>query len=570
MAWLWACPLGPKVTTSTNASDVFADRKFGKLPPLTLSLSLRLPRLYDLDVRSVVLSSLHAASHRKGHGLPAEIGLLSWVSLIGNTLLVLLQLAKPELDDTESVYVRVLDHGTVLSAGTDWQAFWVGGGSTGAFDASGRLISRRRGRTGICLRGFFRYCCCCCSYLGSERARPNSEALQDAGIAWPIAGVEDGFPTDTLNDSLLGSVGLESSSGNGPSGIKSNWGLSRVAPGSANEQGSGRGLGRISRSLSSMLGRSDKAARQDRDGASEAGFQQRNYFPSNLGGASPLASRIRTAPGSRRSRDRSLVSPSYSVAFASRPPPQPAAPVFGVSITRWRLVDADGVPAAQGSPSDVASIDRTSMGLSVKGLSSSRRVNLRGYDAPPPPPREPPSASTMDIATKTGLCYESGGDETQAPATALTLQLELSVRSSGRGEIDWWGRHGDSYPGATSGRGFAAAGRSVDSGRAAAAASDWRVWRSCPADVVALYDALALRFGPEFCGRVPRPQLRTPMTIAMVPSAASKQGDDEGSQSATAVSLAAVAAPHRADIQRDARTVGAFLRGLLGQRQFLR
>lgn len=446
-----------------------------------------------------MLSSLKAASQLEGHGLPAEIGFLGWVSFFANAFLVLLQLGKPELDDIESVYVRVLDRGTVIPAGTGWQTFWTGGGGD-EFDPSGRVISRRRERERGCW-GFWG-----CLRSGAEGGE--NGVVSGAGV-WPVAGVDSGT-SDMLNESLLGTVGLESSRGGSVFALEGKrgrgWTASRSSSG---DRRSGGCFGRTGISLCSMFGRTSKAAGDDGGGESERDLQRRSHFQTNPG---ELSCSMVVGP------------PRYSVAIAPRPPPQAAAPVYGVFVTRWRLVDADGVPKANGPPFGDVVLDGRALG---KGVSSSR--TLDGQEL---------SALSTDHTAEV--------DEAAKGATRLTLQLELAVRSSSRGQMDWGGRGGPVSDGSAS------------------AASHWRVWRSV-ADVLALYDALALRFGAEFCGRVPRPRLRTIAMLTSAPPDASDRMDQEGSRSASTAMV-----PHRADIRRDARTVGTFLRGLLGLRQFLR
>lgn len=86
--------------------------------------------------------------------------------------------------------------------------------------------------------------------------------------------------------------------------------------------------------------------------------------------------------------------------------------------------------------------------------------------------------------------------------------------------------------------------------------------------MLALYDALALRFGQEFCGRVARPQFNT--AVANGTWAAARQNEGNKTLSLSGGSLPPSTAPHRVDILIDARRAGAFLRSILGLRQFLR
>lgn len=457
-------------------------------------------RVVGWGISSVVLSSLKAASQLEGHGLPAEIGFLSWVSFFANAFLVLLQLGKPELDDIESVYVRVLDRGTVVPEGTGWQTFWAGGGFD-EFNPSGRVISRMRERERGCCWGFWG-----CLRSGDEGG--GNGVVSGAGV-WPVAGV-DSRTSGTLNESLLGTVGLESSRGSSVFALEGKRGRGWTASQSSSEAPhSGGCFGRTGRFLCSMLGRTSKAARGDGGGESERDLQRRSHFQTNPSG---LSCSMAIGP------------PRNSVAIAPRPPPQAAAPVYGVFVTRWRLVDADGVPKANGPPFDDVVLDGRASG---KGVSSSRTLDGQELSA----------LSTDHTAEVDGI---------GKGATRLTLQLELAVRSSSRGQMDWGGRGGPVSDGSSS------------------AASHWRVWRSVT-DVLALYDALAFRFGAEFCGRVPRPRLRTIAMLTSAPPDASDRTDQEGSRAASFA-----IGPHRADIRRDARTVGTFLRGLLGLRQFLR
>lgn len=547
---------------------------------------------------SAVLSGLHRASERRGHHLPAEIGCLSWLSFFGNALLVVLQLGKPELDDVESVYVRVVGREGVVPPNTGWQAFWAGGDAWSGIGDGGSADyhsgTREERRSYCCPAGTSRWFgrWCCFGWLrgegnGGGGGRGGDGSLEGGGGAWPIAAGRPGT-TDTLNESLLGAVGFdESYVGASPqSKAKHERRGSRVSSWRYGGGGGDRSgcVRRMGRALSSVVGRGSKVAGEERmqevgqeqawrgrgggGGRGGAGFMGRDSYERDVRGASTLGVTAGTSARPRRVRAQALHSSSYSgdASCAARPPPQAAAPVFGVAVTRWRFVDANGVPSAYGSSSGTVWTDRStdrSVGGSVGGStdrsvdrsingSSSRTANLSESEVAP----EDQSSSSVlgdSVPPATG----NGDGELETRAASLGVQFELAVRASGRGEKDWWGR-GDAEPGAV------ALGQRAG-GSVSTAAGDWRLWRSS-ANALALYDALALRFGQEFCSRVPRPQFKT---VTALTSSTGRIGGDEAAALPSG-GLVPPAAPHRVDILRDARTMGAFLRSLLGLRQFLR
>lgn len=569
-----------------------------------------------------MLSSLRHASEVSGRHLPAEIGCLSWMSFFGIALLVVLQLAKPELHDTESVYVRVVGReGVVPSAAASdggWQAFWAGGGDTFGTPVAVADIARRK--KGWCCFG----------------GRGGVDDGYDEGGAWPISGgASSTGATDhrgTLNESLLGSIGFEeqhtAAAGSSPFKAKGLWSGGSTQPGA---RGGGNGGGgyfqRAGGFLCSVVGRKNKAtsaaaaspAAEQEEGragaaaAAGAGWLQRQDSPferkirkdGDTSAAGSATIRVRAPQPTVGGGASSSSSFSGGASIGARAPPQVAAPVFSVTVTRWRLVDVDGVPVAHGSSRDVgwtdqspqdrprASSSSSSYSLRTVALSSASGAGAAGAAAPsvssraaledrfdihhgdPSSPPPPPTAAGLKSVE------EGDGDRAEAGSKnePIRVQFELLVRASGRGEMDWWG-HGDPEPtGPVSGPNsmhLYGAGGSAGSGAAmatTAGAGDWRVWRSA-ADTLALYDALALRFGQEFCGRVSRPEFVT-VTSPLLPSSGRRAaGGSGGLRSPTPSSpgspVPVPAAPHRVDILRDAKTAGAFLRSLLGLRQFLR
>lgn len=524
--------------------------------------------MLSLVSHSVVLSSLHRASRPEGHGLPAEIGFLSWLSFLGNALLLVLQLAKPELDDTESVYVRVFDRDGVVSTNRGWQAFWAGGDAADVaattwsghgYDDGGRLRNRSEKRDGFsgCLSRWLGFWCCLGRRAGRDGRRGNEETLEGGG-AWPIAGGEAGT-SGSLNESLLGSIGLDRSSHRGSmlaSGSKARRGW-RASGGSDDDEGLQRGcfkrMGGIG--TSAPTGNQD----MDRDGGElfcPDSFQRR------IGAVAGLAEVVGTPSRQRRVRQQAFSSSAYPVVSCTpRAPPQAAAPIFGASVTRWRLVDANGVPLAHGSPSDVGWTDRSTDRSGE--ASSSRTATLSGSEVATVATSSVFSMIAVDDPDPSASSHEAG--EVDVPLTPLKVQFELAVRASGRGEKDWWGRGCAEADTGASVQSANATATLVRGSAAATAAGDWRLWRSA-ADVLALYDALALRFGQEFCDRVSRPQLKTATTISLTADPNGSHGEASSPTGGGPMSTA----PHRADILRDVRMVGAFLRNLLGLRQFLR
>lgn len=478
----------------------------------------------------------------------------------------MLQLAKPELDDTESVYVRVLDRDGVVSTDRGWQAFWTGGDGLNFSGATMEGFGNGDGLSQSTKTNFWR------RFIrrGSSNGERRTEETLGVGGAWLIAGDEFGT-SGALNEPFLGENGFDGSSGRlsgVPQGkIKRGQGRkwSNASDGGQRRRGYFRQGGWF---LPSMANRGSKATavEQDEERGGRRQLQQ-EPFRRGVGGAAALAISAGTAARPKQFRDRAFTSSSSSmVSCTPRAPPQAAAPVMGVSVTRWRFIDSDGIPWAHGSPSDFFVTDRLSE-RSGK-ISSSHTATLGASEVATVGPS---SVSSIALASDSDSSAErkNMGEEVELSGTPLTVQFELVVRSSGRGEMDWWGRGGtdssaaeirhDTKPVATYfSRGGSAKATST-------AAGDWRVWRSAP-DVLALYDALALRFGQEFWVRVSRPLLKT----AALSTSVATQAGVKGASSSTSARSLTPEAPHRADILRDARVIGAFLRSLLGLRQFLR
>lgn len=553
-----------------------------------------------------MLSSLRHASEAPGRHLPAEIGCLSWISFFVNAVLVVLQLVKP--DDTVSAYVRMVGReGVVPSTAADnrgWQAFWAGGGDTV------EVPSVANGNSGSTSRRASSSWCC---FGGRRRRRRNS--LGGDG-AWPIASDGGG----SLDESLLGSIDFDERTGlGGASPFKAKKKKKRKK-----RAGGGGFFKQVGGFLSSAVKRgttkATAAAEQEEGrvgvGQEERGWLQRQGNPfgqgSNPFGRNPAEG----GTTARKTRAQQALgggpSSSYpsAASIGARAPPQVAAPVFGVAVTRWRLVDADGVPSVLGSSGDVVWADRSTERSRSRAswIASTRTSALSGSESASTVAEggeggrfsgDLSDASLSASAATAGLNpFDDGGASTSVSASAsppdcsapLTVEFELLVRASGRGEMDWWGR-GDPEPaGGTTFAGAAAAaataittataattaadGRSsafAVGGSAAATpgAGDWRVWRSA-ADTLALYDALALRFGQEFGRRVSRPNFLTYEKHVTLSSSVG-DGSDDGSGTGSPPLLAPLpSALHRVDIQRDTKTIGAFLRSLMGLRQFLR
>lgn len=443
-----------------------------------------------------------------------------WVSFFANALLVLLQLGKPELDDVAPVYDLTGDRAGVPVSG--WQAFWTGGDAIDfAHGGRGHIDDYNSRRCLCCAGDLSQWLDCCRGRRGEER---NENGELESG-AWPIGSGEPGT-LGTLNDSLLGTISLGESRTRGVGGTLL-WSKNKRV-----KMGAGRRYGCFRRTrgfVSSLVGGDIPGSE---DGREELLRQDSvsGYRPIVSGSA--IAVRAPAMLRTRTARDRSSSS-AYSISSRARPPPQAAAPVFGISVTRWRVVNANGVPFAHCLPTDTWTDQSTD----------------RSFDGSS---RTATTFSDSESATAGAASVSSGATAGEADGitstTPLRVQFEFAVRASGQGEMDWWGRGiGTHSPG---------------SGAAAASATgDWRLWRSAE-DVLALYDALALRFGQEFCGRVSRPQLKT----ARLPSPEAAGGDEALPTSGSPKRVS----PHRLDIARDARKIGAFLRSLLGLRQFLR
>lgn len=516
-------------------------------------------------IDSVVLSSLHNASEHEGYGLPAEISALNWLSFFGSTLLVLLQLTKPELDDTDTVYVRIIGGDRLEAVPTSgWQAFWNGGDTS---DVTTRGRGAGRG-TSCC------YCCSgsllqwvgrlfCCRWEGGgggdNVVGSDGVATLGGGGAWPIAR-EAGAQGSTLNESLLGTIGVGGSVSVqdevSPSNAKGGWkGHRRASGGSSVGETGSACFQRIGGFLSAIVNRGDRKATAEQQNGNEGLPRYEDTFRRSVR-RTTLAVGMGTATRPPRgAREQSLfTSASYAApSCAPRAPPQAAAPVFGVSVTQWRLVDADGTPSAHGAPADVVWNDRSTERSDIESRSSAHTANLSGSEVP--------TVSSIAARSDAGPSAIDEEERNYSSMTPLTVQFELAVRASGRGEMDWWGLGGGTETSVS------VPTSNFASSSAATAAGDWRVWRSA-ADMLALYDALALRFGQEFCGRVARPQFNTAVTNGT--RAATRHNGGTKTLSPCGGSLPPPTAPHRVDILRDARRAGAFLRSLLGLRQFLR
>lgn len=488
---------------------------------------------------SIVLSSLRRASESTGRHLPIEIGCLSWISFFANAVLVVLQLAKPELEETESVYVRVVGHdGVVPSLATGnrgWQGFWAGG--AGTFDPTAAAAggpSSTRNRTS---RSWWCF--------GGRRGSGND---LEGGGAWPSGSGSGGG--GTLNESLLGTSAFDDRAG-----------IAGVSPAKANEGGQGGGGGCFQRvgcflrrntATASAAATARALAAADEQEERRPQGQDSSSFGILRGGSSSI--RAQQALGGGGGGGPSSAYPG-AASIGARAPPQVAAPVLGVAVSRWRLVDADGVPSAHGSSGDVVWTERSRHGSS----SSVRTAAMSGSDfAPTVGDGRGRDHSDLSSVSASAAVNDFDAAEARAGSTAEPhrVEFELLVRASGRGEMDWWGRD---PPG-----GSAASTASAD--------GDWRVWRSA-ADTLALYDALALRFGPEFGRRVSRPSFKTHKKHVRF----AVEESDDGSRSPPAASrrsppplMVLPGALHRVDILSDAKKVGAFLRSLMGLRQFLR
>lgn len=506
----------------------------------------------------MVLSSLHHASRRAGYGLRGEIATLTWLAFFANALLIVLQLSKPDPPDANGASVYVLaDSQDGPPVTTGWQAFWAGDEPVDFSTGRASSVGRGGGQAGgsclscCCGIGFLRQCGRCCR--GPSCGTPNaddadvyrSEAGLDRGVWSTVGGPE---ASATLNDSLLGSIAF----GGGLEGEASLYRSEKQQGGGAREDGCMRKTGRFLSSL--IVGRKSVP-----DGEDEESLRRQQldttYRASSAGGAA-LSPGAGTLIRPRIGRARSDSSSTYSVSSRARAPPQAAAPVFGASVTRWRLVNADGIPLTQrGLPPDAALTDRSTDRSSERTFSVSfHTATTLGESDTTTHGERTSSSSSSPIATLGKTTVSIGDGDASGP---LRVQFGLSVRASGRGEMDWWGRD----------VGTPASGVASTSIAGATAAGDWRVWRSS-ADVLALYDALALHFGQEFCARIARPQLKTAKVLRSTDGAANSDENVLGSQLDR--SPAQSNAPHRVDISRDARAIGRFLRNLLGLRQFLR
>lgn len=504
----------------------------------------------------MVLSSLHHASRRAGHDLRGEIATLTWFAFFANALLVVLQLSKPDPPDTNGASVYVLadsQDGTPVTTG--WQAFWAGDEpielSTGGAGSVGRGGGRAGGSCFLCCCGlgflWQRGRCCrrCCGTPNADDADVyRSEARLDRGV-WPTVGGPEA--SATINDSLLGSIAF----GGGLEGETSLYRTEKQG-GGARKEGCMPKAGRFLCSF--IFRRKSVPDREDEDSLRRQQLDT-TYRESSVGGAA-LSVGAGTLVRPRIGRARSDSSSAYSVSSRARAPPQAAAPVFGASVTRWRLVNADGIPLTQhGLPPDPAWTDRSTDRSSERSFSVSfHTATTLGESDTITHDEKTSSSSSSPIAVLGKTTASSGDGDAGGP---LRVQFGLSVRASGRGEMDWWGR--DVGTPANSVASTSIAG--------ATAAGDWRVWRSS-ADVLALYDALALHFGQEFCARVSRPQLKTAKISRSADGAANSDEDMLGLQLDRAPAQSN--APHRVDISSDARAIGRFLRTLLGLRQFLR
>lgn len=394
----------------------------------------------------MVLSSLHNASEHEGYGLPAEIAALSWCSFFGSTLLVLLQITKPELDDTDTVYVRMVGGNRLEAVPTSgWQAFWNGG------DTSDVATRRREaGRDTSCC-----YCCSgsllqwvgrcfCCRRegggRGDHRVGSDDVATLGGGGAWPIAR-EAGAQGSTLNESLLGTIGVGGSvSGQdvvSPSNAGGKWkGYRRASGGSSVGETRSACFQRIGGFLSAIVGRGDRKATAEQESGNEELSRCEDTFRRSVR-RTTLAVGMGTAtrpPRGAREQSSFTSAPYAAPSCAPRAPPQAAAPVFGVSVTRWRLVDPDGTPSAHGAPTDVVWNDRSTERSDIEFRSSARTANLSGSEVP--------TVSSIAVSSDAGPSAIDEEERNYSSMTPLTVQFELSVRASGRGEMDWWGRGG--------------------------------------------------------------------------------------------------------------------------------
>lgn len=438
-----------------------------------------------------------------------------------------------------------------VSVSSGWQAFWAGDEpldfpSGGGRGAGGDVHTR--GGCCCCGLGFLWHCLCrcCCSCCSSPQSSDEELYRSEAGLgrgAWPTVGGPEA--SGTLNDSLLGTIGL---------GEDLNGDASLYQTKGRYDDGEREGgcIQRTSKFLSSIVERRTSKPEEGNERSLERQQSGAAYrAPAAAGAVLSVGAGTAIRPSIGRARSGS--SSAYSVASRARAPPQASAPVFGASVTRWRLVNADGTPSAQhGLPTDTWT-DHSTDRSSERSFPVSFHTATTLSESDTATHMDVGSSLSSPIATL-GKRVSTAADYRDSDAGApLRVQYGLAVRASGRGEMDWWGR-GVETP---------AGGAASASG--ATAAGDWRVWRSA-ADVLALYDALALHFGQEFCERVVRPQLKTAKVSPPVEGA----GQAEKAHSSPAGSPRRSNAPHRVDISRDARVIGAFLRNLLGLRQFLR
>lgn len=469
---------------------------------------------------SIVLSSLGAAARRAGHDLHADVAALHWLSFLINTALVLLQFCKPDLEEVAGVYLVETDGGMAPPSG--WQPF-------GRVDSAGGY---RGGAYGEAPRPWLIPCCsgsvdhlrrwlCCCPETDESSSMEYGQPVYGAWLVDDASGA-----SGTLNDALLGTAGLGGfSSVNGdpipPAGRKRR----RLCDGSG-----ARGCWRQTRALLRSLCRRGAGGESGevglaRQGAPVARSSSRSPFPPSLG----LGDALTVRPGPDRSRGS-----AYPTASGARAPPQAAVPVLGISVTRSRLVDPRGVPLVQRSLSDSWTEHSLEQLIGASFRSSGARGEGQRAEAEAEAEAQAEEQPSPDGESDAGASRAGGEGDGAGVEASTMVEFELAVRTSGRGEMDWWGQSLESSHAASR----------LAAGPGPSSVGDWRVWRSAR-EVLALYDALALRFGQDFSARLSRPQLKTAQAAGKLPA-------------------------HRLDISRDARTIGAFLRSLLGQRQFLR
>ncbi|CAM9218049.1 unnamed protein product, partial [Discosporangium mesarthrocarpum] len=589
--------LGQVIAWGVNAELLRRDQKFSEI--------LLWWWLAEMVFQSIVLSALYGASlGHHGHAeLRWEVASLCWLLFSANVLLVGIQLAKDE------TYTTLRDRPSRDGGG--WQALgferaWGSStfphalGTVEAVRASGsegglcswfcghlRWPWRHRHRQRNDADGSF-------EVLG-ERLLGETRGQERWGtsLGWGQASEGSTEAYRLQEGSVVGGSKLKHSVDDDDGGVCTSRG-----PRACGEWG--QRSWRLSRRLLGWVpcwpeGGRDSAMACAPEGGDDDHLSWRVESSAVAGGAP-------TGLGRGHGDDRSVGGACYTP--LARPPPQASAPVYSVSVTRWRVVNTDGLPVARGPTSD----DWTEVSLSSAGGSSRSSAltaaasSLSEICSQRPPPLRTstirPSVQAGTAAAAMGSSCPGAVDSPVAAVAAqggLCVQFELLVRASGQGEIDWWG-HGTAGMGAPSGD-TSAAGvpdcgyhhdpapptgegghQGLGLGSSPGEHGEWRVWRSA-ADALALHDIVSLRFGHTFSERIKRPPLRTGGAFSGAGEGnAGGSGDAGGTGGADGAGGKAslgssdrvtTGMPHRVDMARDARTLGGYLRQLLGLRQFL-